>query len=170
MISVSSSHEGAAHMLTGKHVLVCLLTFFGIVFGVNFYFMFAALSTHTGVVSVEPYRKGLAYNSRIAADEAQQARGWHDVLSIDAAGAVLLKIVDKSNIAVPDLIVTTTIGRPSTIQFDRHLTLKPQSNGVYVSSAGSLDAGAWLVSIEARTAENASEPVYRARRRLWLKY
>ena len=52
----------AAARLDGRHVLMMLFAFFGVIFAVNGYFLFSALSTHTGVVAVEPYRKGLAYN------------------------------------------------------------------------------------------------------------
>ena len=52
--------------------------FFGIIFAVNGYFLYSALSTHTGVVANEPYRKGLAYNERIAADEQPERLGWRD--------------------------------------------------------------------------------------------
>ncbi len=54
--------------LTGRHVLLIFLAFFGSIFAVNGWFLYSALSTHTGVVAVEPYRKGLAYNERIARD------------------------------------------------------------------------------------------------------
>ena len=62
-----------ADNLNGRHVLIGLLLFFGTIFAVNGYFMFVALSTYTGVVADEPYRKGLAYNARIAADERTRA-------------------------------------------------------------------------------------------------
>jgi len=62
--------------LRGRHVLFAFLGFFGVIFAVNGVFLYAALSTHTGVVANEPYRKGLNYNQRIAAFQAQEQLGW----------------------------------------------------------------------------------------------
>ena len=50
--------------------------FFGTVFAVNGAMIYAAVSTYSGVVANEPYRKGLHYNERIAADERQARLGW----------------------------------------------------------------------------------------------
>ncbi len=65
-----------------------LIAFFGVIFAVNGYFLYSALSTHTGVVAIEPYRKGLAYNERIAADERQKALGWQRQTSLARDGRV----------------------------------------------------------------------------------
>ncbi len=65
-------------VLTGRHVALTFAGFFGVVFAVNIYFVTVALSTHTGVVANEPYRKGLKYNERIAASEQQESLGWKD--------------------------------------------------------------------------------------------
>ena len=58
------------------------LAFFAAVFVVNGAMIYSAVSTYTGLVANEPYRKGLHYNERIAADERQARLGWTD----DAAG------------------------------------------------------------------------------------
>ena len=57
----------AEGVITGRHVLIGMLVFFGVILGVNGMFLYSALSTYTGVVSDEPYRKGLNYNERIEA-------------------------------------------------------------------------------------------------------
>lgn len=154
--------------LNGRHVLFAFVGFFGIVFAVNATFLFKALSTYSGVVSNEPYRKGLAYNERIAADERQSRLGWQDELSIVRDGAIAVKLRDAEQAPVDGLTVTATIGRPTTAQFDRPLTLAQTGAGTYAAKAGALDEGSWLVTIEARQA-GANDPVYRARKRIWLK-
>ena len=64
--------------LTGRHVLAAMLVFFAVVFAVNAAMIYAALSTYSGVVADEPYRKGLHYNERIVADERQRQRNWRE--------------------------------------------------------------------------------------------
>ena len=44
--------------------------------------IYKALTTFGGVETPDAYRKGLAYNQRIAAEEAQAGLGWHDELSL----------------------------------------------------------------------------------------
>ena len=44
--------------------------------------IYQAMSTHTGLVANEPYRKGLHYNDRIDADARQARLGWVDTLDV----------------------------------------------------------------------------------------
>ena len=76
----------------GRHVLMVVLGFFGVVFVVNGVMIYSALSTHTGLVANEPYRKGLHYNERIEADERQARLGWSDSIEIGRDGRVTLLV------------------------------------------------------------------------------
>ena len=156
--------------LEGWHVLVMLLTFFGAIFAVNGYFLVSALSTHSGVVSVEPYRKGLAYNQRIAADERQSGLDWRADVAAARSGEVSMTLTEASGQGVRGLVITGTIVRPATGTYDRPLLFSEQAQGRYVSRGPALDEGTWIVNVEARTAAGDTEPVFRARRRLWLKH
>lgn len=157
-----------AGKLQGRHVLAILVGFFGIVFAVNFYFMFAALSTNTGVVAVEPYRKGLAYNQRIAAQDAQNELGWKDAVTLGRDGKLVVTLQDRGDTALRGLKVAAMVGRPATEKFDHQVMLTQQDSGVYTADLGALAEGNWVVSFEARQGD-AAAPVYRARHRLWLK-
>ena len=60
-------------------------------FAVNGAMIYSALSTYSGVVATEPYRKGLHYNERILADERQRAAATgRDTLTIERDGRVEL--------------------------------------------------------------------------------
>ncbi len=61
------------------------------------------------------------------------------------------------------------LGRPSTIAGEQKLKLAEVEPGVYAAASKAVEAGTWLFAVEARRADNAEEPIYRARRRLWLK-
>lgn len=169
MTDTTRTINGASGGLQGRHVLFMLLAFFGTIFAVNGYFLYSALSTHTGVVSVEPYRKGLAYNQRIAADERQTALGWKDDTGATMAGKVTVSLIDSTGKAIGGLVVKATLGRPSTIRHDHVIALKENTESRYVAEVGALEEGNWVVAVEAFSPGN-DEPVYRARRRLWLKH
>ncbi len=162
---IPAAHAG---QLEGRHVLAILLSFFGVVFAVNGYFLYSALSTHTGVVAIEPYRKGLAYNARIAADERQSVLGWRDTLLVERDGTIRVTLVDQGGAPVRGLAVTSVVGRPTTVRFDRGARLVEEAPGQYIANVAPLADGSWLVTIEAGDPADA-EPLFRSRRRLWLK-
>jgi nitrogen fixation protein FixH len=158
----------SAGQIDGRHVLAGFLVFFACVFAVNGYFIVRAVSTHTGVVSQEPYRKGLAYNDRIAADARQTVLGWRETLALTSDGRVVLSLADREDKPVLGLRINASVGRPSTITHDRTVALTEAADGQYTADIGSLDGGNWLVNIDAwRIGER--EPAFRLRRRLWLK-
>ncbi|MEZ5852273.1 MAG: FixH family protein [Hyphomicrobiaceae bacterium] len=155
--------------ITGWHVLLGVIAFFAVVFAVNGYFMYAALSSYTGVVSKEPYRKGLAYNERIAEDERQHELGWTTHFDIGAGHVLTLRLADRSAQALRGLAVTGKIGRPSTNKFDAKLAFVEIAPGTYEARPQGLSDGAWFADVEVRARADALDPVYRLRRRLWLK-
>lgn len=164
---VATKSEAAG--LSGRHVLMMMIGFFGLIFAVNGYFLYSALSTNTGLVANEPYRKGLAYNQRIAAEERQAALGWSHIIDLASDGKLAVRLTDKSGSAVAGLKLTAVVQRPATQTFDHNLQLAETAPGVYSAAAGNLESGNWVVSFEARRADGDADPSYRARRRLWLK-
>jgi nitrogen fixation protein FixH len=165
---MSSPQSG--RVLTGRHVLLCFLAFFGVIFAVNGYFLSVALSTHTGVVSVEPYRKGLKYNDRIAAAERQHALGWQDEISIAADGLRLTLVMrDRDGQPVRNLQVTGALGRPVTTREDVGLALVETEPGRYESALPAEEHGAYIATLEARGADGTPDVLYRTRKRLWVE-
>lgn len=155
--------------LRGRHVAIIFFSFFIVIFIVNGAMMYSAITTHSGIVSNEPYRKGLRYNERIAEDERQSRLGWTDDVRIAHDGRVSIALVAQQVRPVHGMKVEARISRPSTNRFDRRLDFYETKSGYYEAQAGPLEPGNWIVSIEVRTGDNALEPVYRMRRRLWLK-
>lgn len=157
--------------IQGRHVLYAMLGFFGVIFAVNGLFLYFALGSYTGVVADEPYRKGLEYNERIAADVRQTALGWTHKVSVDPGGHVILTLTDRAGAPVAGLGVAGSVGRPSTSAFDKVSKLVEVQPGRYAGNVDALDTGSWLVSIEASRPGSGDtfEIVYRVKERLWLK-
>ena len=169
MMAVDSGPEGERRVLKGWHVLAVFLFFFGMIFSVNGLFLYKALSTHTGVVSVEPYRKGLAYNERIAADEAQRVLGWREETQLDASGGVRVRLMRDEGDPVRGLRLTAVISRPATQGMDQTLAMVEGEGGVYSGQGRGIEAGTWVVAVEAHGSDGRDAPLYRARRRIWVK-
>lgn len=158
-------------VITGKHVLLAMVAFFGIIIAVNIVMMRLALSTHSGIVAQDTYRKGVKYNDEIAASEKQQELGWKDDIKLAPAGDRLsIDIRDKDGNAVRGLTIKATLGRPATEKDDLSVTLAETSSGVYEAAVPTRAAGTYLASIEAIDPARAQDGiVYRAKERLWLK-
>jgi nitrogen fixation protein FixH len=154
--------------LRGRHVLWVLLGFFAAVFAVNGAMIYSAVSTYSGLVANEPYRKGLHYNERIAAAERQVQLGWTDALQVGRDGLVRMSLSDADGRPVQGMRVAGMLGRPSTNRHDVVLQLVEGEPGQYEARISALAEGNWLVSLDVR-ANEAADPIYRTRRRIWLK-
>jgi nitrogen fixation protein FixH len=83
-------------------VLIVFLGFFATIFLVNGIMIYDALSTFGGIETADAYRKGLAYNARIAEGAAQAQRGWRDNLAYAS---------ETQRVRVEVLFVSCQLGR-----------------------------------------------------------
>lgn len=157
--------------ITGRQVLALFCGFFAVVFAVNAYFVTVAVSTHTGVVANEPYRKGLKYNERIAAWDRQGRLGWNHDIAFAAGGKLLVaSLRDAEGLPVRGLAIKAVLGRPATTREDANLKLAETAPGQYEAEVTLIDGGVFIASFEASDPlRSADGVVYRGRRRLWLK-
>lgn len=155
--------------LQGRHVLAMFIAFFGVIFTVNAVFLVSALSTYSGVVANEPYRKGLAYNARIAAQDRQDRLGWEDAITLAPDGIVTVTVSQGGREPVLGLAISGTVGRPTTGNSDQHMSFVETGPGRYAARVNAMEPGSWVIGIEARRAGAEGEPDYRSRRRLWVK-
>jgi nitrogen fixation protein FixH len=159
---------GPAEGLQGRHVLLALGAFFGVMFVVNGIFVYAAMTTFSGGDTSDPYRKGLNYDATLKADERQAERGWQTGLDYDAKTKKLaLSFVDKGAAPVTGLTIRAKLSRPATDKEDRHLVLAETSPGVY-AAAIDLAPGLWILSVASRTQGGHPGGLYRLKRRLFV--
>jgi nitrogen fixation protein FixH len=159
---------GHAEGLQGRHVLLALSAFFGVMFVVNGIFVYAAMTTFSGGDTSDPYRKGLNYNATLKADERQAERGWRTELDYDAKTRKLeLSFLDKAAAPVTGLSIRAKLSRPATAKQDRHIVLAETSPGVY-DAAIDLAPGLWILSVSSRTQGGHPGGLYRLKRRLFV--
>ena len=151
--------------VTGRHVLIGLFIFFGIMFVANGFLVYYAVSTFSGGDRPNPYRSGLNYNETIAEAEAQAALGWSVSTDYDSnAGLLTLRFTDSAEAPVTGLGLSGTLGRPAASHGDRSLTFREWREGVYVSDVG-LDPGNWVLSVES-VKQGGGSTIYRLKKRL----
>lgn len=155
-------------VITGRHVLFGVIAFFGVVLAVNGVFLYESLSTYTGIVANEPYRKGLNYNERIADEKAQLERGWMtDVALMSTGNGLDIHINDRNGNPIGGLSFEGRLGRPATAAEDVALDVKETAPGHYRASFATLGPGAWQIDLTARELTGAGDKiVWRARKRV----
>jgi nitrogen fixation protein FixH len=170
-MSDATVNQAKRRGLRGHHVLTVFLGFFATVFIVDGFMIYQAVSTFGGLETQDAYRKGLAYNERIAAGAEQERRGWDDALSfLPDREKVRVVLSDSAGVPVSGLAVNGSIGRAATDRFDRGLTFAQTGPGTYEADASNLQPGWWTVDVEAVSAVPGDQSnVYTSRRRLWIK-
>jgi nitrogen fixation protein FixH len=154
--------------LKGRHVLMVLCVFFGVMFIVNGVFVYFALSTFSGGDTSNPYRKGLRYNEMLKADERQAERGWRTAVAYDPhLKRLRISLIDKAAEPVSGLHVAVMLSRPATNKDDRHLRLKEVSQGVYSADVG-LAPGVWVVAVASREEDEKRQSAFRLKQRLYV--
>jgi nitrogen fixation protein FixH len=156
--------------ITGRHVLLALVGFFGVMLLANGIFLYFALSTFDGLSTPHPYQEGLHYNERIAEERRQAALGWSYRLAVTGERRLELTIRDKTGNPVSGLEVRGDIARAVADRVTGPRLLKEGSAGTYVVSVEDLEPGNWIVSLEAASAPSQGPAThYRIKQRLWLK-
>ena len=145
---------GASGKFTGWHFLAVMIVSFGVVFSVNGYFIYEALSTFDGIEVPDAYQKGRAYNDVIDAMAAQKARGWTSSLDVSASGApqgthVALTLADKAGKPLEAMKVEATFWRPVTAGLDQREPMKDTGAGRYEAEFRLPYDGNWIVRIAA---------------------
>jgi nitrogen fixation protein FixH len=155
--------------LTGRIVLVYLLAFFGVVFGVNGVMIKYAIDTLPGTEVDSAYAASLSYNAEVRASHDQDARGWHVAghveRSPDGAAAVRVEARDAGNVPLTGLAFAARLTRPTDRHGDRTINLSERESGVYRGRAADVAPGQWDLVLEAA---NGTERVFLSRNRLAL--
>ena len=134
--------------ITGRHVLIYLMGFFGVIFVANIIYIYLALSTFTGEHTVNAYDKGLAYNSTLAAAEEQKALPWSALLSAEPSGPQTLDIdVSLQGAAPTDLSAEVTVRRPTLDGYDQVIALQATSAAHHSTRVVLPFSGVWDLDV-----------------------
>jgi nitrogen fixation protein FixH len=154
--------------LAGRHVLMGLIAFFGVMLIANAIFVYFAVATFSGGDTSDPYRKGLHYNDTLAEAERQAERGWRTEVDYDdKTGRLRLTFLDKAAEPVAGLELGATLSRPATDREDRSVKLTEVSQGVYAGTI-QLAPGLWVISVDSDAGDKPEDNVYRLKRRLFV--
>ncbi len=146
----------SARPITGRTVLVAVVTFFAVVIGVNMLMMKFAIETLSGTDVDSAYSASLAYESEIKAAHDQNLREWqvnvHIERQADGQATVKVDAHDKNGAPLKGLVFSGRLERPTDKRADRLIVLAEGENGTYRGSASDVTPGQWNLVLESDTA------------------
>ena len=125
--------------------------FFLVVFLVNGIMLYFALGSWTGITTDDAYKKGLAYNDRLAEAEAQAKLGWQTRLAVPKEAGVDSEIVltlrDRDGGPVSGAEVRARLVRPTHEGYDQEVSLVGDGRGQYRAAVALPLPGLWVAQV-----------------------
>ncbi|MBT8473569.1 MAG: FixH family protein [Marinicaulis sp.] len=138
-----------ARELTGRHVLIMLFAFFGVMFAVNAVFVTMSLKSFPGETAEKSYLHGLNYNDVLAERAAQAQLGWRAQVTAAGSDQIEVSFSDANGLALTGLAITSEIIRPAHANTRQEAVFSENGDGVYIARFRSLATGAWDLAGEA---------------------
>ena len=155
--------------LTGRHVLLWLVSFFVVVFAANGVLVRAAISTFGGVETTSSYMAGLQFEHEVAVAEQQNALHWRVTgrIARDSAGQTVLDISasDARGKVLAGLSADVRLAHPADERLDRVIDMRPVSGGAFRGEAPA-QPGQWDLIIDLYRGD---QRLFRSRNRVTLR-
>ncbi len=133
--------------LTGRHVLMIFVSFFGVIFAVNFTMASLAQSTFGGVVVENSYVASQSYNRWLEEAEKEKALGWSASIHRDSAGRATVALLDSKGQPLRRAKVSVDAVHPLGREPDHQLSVQEVAPGIY---AAPLAEGRWRLRVTAQ--------------------
>ncbi|MBB4286021.1 FixH family protein [Roseospira goensis] len=146
---------------------------FGVVLVANGTLLYFATTTFSGLTTRQAYVEGLAYNDKVAEEQAQEALGWIWSIDLVSTGAVApddprrratvrAEARDAAGTPLDGLDLHADIRRPTEPGLDQSVALAPVGPGAYEVTVLLPKPGQWDVMFTAQRGDDT----YKLRRRL----
>ncbi len=157
---------------TGKHMLMLLVAFFGVIVAVNVFMMYKAVTTFRGEDVKQSYRQGLDYNATLEKRLQQFSRGWSADIRITTNHNLVLNITDANGLAVRGLAIEAVLKHPVDTDLDTVLVFRPDAGlGRYTAPLPTDIKGKRWVYTKAVYANSGqgSDAIFETKNAIWLK-
>ncbi|ANN60632.1 cytochrome oxidase [Mesorhizobium loti] len=160
-----STNTQKTREFTGRHMLLTILGFFGVVIAVNLTMATLANTSWTGLVVENTYVASQQFNKKAEERRAQAALGWTGNLTI-ARSEVRYSLSDATGKPVPLHGVKILFRHPAYEAEDKPVTLALASAQEFAARDVPRD-GVWIVEVDADA--GLAEP-YRDVRRIMISH
>jgi len=139
--------DAAAKNIVARRLFMrWVIGFFSVFIIVDGFFWYLASDSHTGLVTEQPYEKGLAYNDTVAASDEQLALGWSSKVRLEG-NSVVVSLTDKDGTAITGAELDVKFMRPTVEGYDFSARLSESDSGVYKTAVEFPLDGQWDVRI-----------------------
>ncbi len=136
---------------TGRHMLLIMVCFFGVIITVNITMAVFANTTWSGFVVRNSYVAGLEFNRKAEEAQKQAALGWTSQTAV-RDGRIVFSIRDGKGEPVFLAEGTATFRRPVSDTEDTVATLQPAGDGGLAAPVDLRD-GSWIVELNVSTGD-----------------
>lgn len=143
---MNSKPEDAGKSLKGWHVLLIMLSFFGVIFAVNGVFLYHAITSFPGEDVKKSYVQGLNYNTTLATRAAQAELGWTAEAGLRDQ-TLIFRLSDAEGRPISSVTVVGEIRRRATQGADRGVSFQSAGAGEYKTEPINLASGQWFLRI-----------------------
>lgn len=145
----------------GKKVLFSLLLFFVVFATVDAFYVYSALSTHSGVVDEHSYQTGLKFNDTLKQAKVQKNM---DVIAkpVYRDGVLQFSLTDKDEQPLQGVIVKATVMRSTNDAYDFETVLPYKGQGIYKTGLDLPLNGLWQAQIEAKWNTDNQPQIYQS--------
>ena len=152
--------------LTGRTVLLYFVTFFGVIFAVNFYMVRVAISSFSGVETESVYKAGLSFKNDVEAAHAQDALHWkiEAALQHGEAPGIVITARDAKGQALTGLSPEIRLAHPTDKRRDVPLEFVELSPGRF-RNLTPMPEGQWDLVIGLK---RDAETLFRSKSRIVL--
>jgi nitrogen fixation protein FixH len=126
---------------TGRHMVIVMVAFFGIIIAVNLVMAHFAFATFNGTIVDNGYVASQQYNHWLARARRQKAMGWDAVITISANHIVTIRVKAPETLAQATS-VTAVATHPLGRAPEQRLIFTPVGKGVYTARTP-LPPGRW---------------------------
>lgn len=159
--------------ITGRHVLLAMIGFFGLIIAVNVAFVFLAVGSFPGEKVEKSYYQGLNYNDTLAERARQADIGWRLLLvstpTAEAPPLIEVKLLSREGGPVFGANLTGKIVRPANDIGLQSLEFTALPGGLYRSTPPvPLGGGAWDLEVVARE-RDGEQPALTATARIVIQ-
>ena len=148
-----TTSSSAPRPITGRFVLIAVVSFFAVVIGVNMVMMRLAIATLPGTEVDSAYSASLTYQKEIQAARRQNQRDWkvdaHIERQPDGTARLSLDARAQDGAPLAGLSVFGRLERPTDRRADQAFEMTEGGGGSYRGAAQGVAAGQWDLVIEA---------------------
>lgn len=158
------STQRHAKEFTGRHMLMIMVAFFGVIIAVNIGMAKLAGSSFGGLVVENSYVASQEFNGRLKQSREQIALQWTAAFKI-IDGTIRYRLTDRDGKAVSAASVSVQFRHPSYEAADWNVDLRPAGDGTFEAAHASRD-GTWNVQIDSEVGRRVP---YRDVRRITIR-